>query len=79
MQPEALAESYLPEELNARKKPENLHRSSCIHPAISLSSIATDLLLAECAGIGLAVVFLVFGFVVKNPADDLNDEDSAAQ
>lgn len=39
----------------------------------------TDRLLAECLGIGLAVVFLVLGFVVKNAADDLNDEDSAAQ
>ena len=39
----------------------------------------TDRLLAECAGIGLAVVFLVLGFVVKNAADALKDEDSAAQ
>jgi hypothetical protein len=38
-----------------------------------------DRLLAECLGIGLAVVFLVLGFVVKNAADDVNDENSAAQ
>ena len=39
----------------------------------------TDRLLSEFLGIGLAVVFLVLGFVAKNAADDLNGEDSAAQ
>jgi hypothetical protein len=39
----------------------------------------TDRVLAEFLGIGLAVLFLVLGFVAKNAADDLNDEDSAAQ
>ena len=39
----------------------------------------TDRVLAEFLGIGLAVVFVVLGIVAKNAADDLNDEDSAAQ
>jgi len=39
----------------------------------------TDRVLAEFLGIGLAVVFVVLGFVAKNAADDLNGEDSAAQ
>jgi hypothetical protein len=39
----------------------------------------TDRVLAEFPGIGLAVVFVVLGIVAKNAADDLNDEDSAAQ
>ena len=38
-----------------------------------------DRMLAEFLGIGLAVVFVVLGFVAKNAADDLNGEDSAAQ
>ena len=38
-----------------------------------------DRVLAEFLGIGLAVVFVVLGFVAKNAADDLNGEDSAAQ
>lgn len=39
----------------------------------------TDRVLAEFLGIGLAVVFVVLGFVAKSAADDLNDENSAAQ
>lgn len=39
----------------------------------------TDRVLAEFLGIGLAVLFVVLGFVAKNAADDLNDGDSAAQ
>ena len=39
----------------------------------------TDQVLAEFIGIGLAVVFVILGFVAKTAVDDLNGEDSAAQ
>ena len=39
----------------------------------------TDRVLAEFLGLGLAVVFVAVAIVAKNAADDLNDEDSAAQ
>lgn len=38
----------------------------------------TDRVTAEMVGIGLAVVFGVFGMVAKNAADNLDDEDAAA-
>ena len=39
----------------------------------------TDRVLAEVLGIGLAFLVGVFGMVAKNTADNLYDEDSAAQ
>jgi len=39
----------------------------------------TDRVLAEFIGIGLAVVFVILGFVAKTAVDDLNGEDPAAQ
>ena len=38
-----------------------------------------DRVLAEMLGIGLAFVFGIIGIVAKNAADNLDDEDSAAQ
>jgi hypothetical protein len=38
-----------------------------------------DRVLAEMLGIGLAFVFGIAGMVAKNAADNLHDEDSAAQ
>ena len=38
-----------------------------------------DRVLAEMLGIGLAFVIGIIGMVAKNAADNLDDEDSAAQ
>jgi hypothetical protein len=38
-----------------------------------------DRVLAEMLGIGLAFVFGIVGMIAKNAADNLDDEDSAAQ
>ncbi len=39
----------------------------------------TDRVLAEGLGIGLTVVCALLGMLAKTKADDLDDEDSAAQ
>lgn len=39
----------------------------------------TDRATAEMLGIGMALVFGIFGMVAKKAADNLDDEDSAAQ
>jgi len=39
----------------------------------------TERVLAEMLGIGLAVVFVIFGMVAKGAADNLDDEDAASQ
>ena len=39
----------------------------------------TGRVLAEILGIGLALVFGIFGMVARNAADNLDDEDSATR
>jgi hypothetical protein len=39
----------------------------------------TDRVLAEMLGIGLAVVFGIFGMAAKNAADNRDDEDAAVK